>query len=403
MNGFPTVAVAALLASMVASLHAQGYGNGQDGALAPTSDVTLDTTNRVFQFTTIMIPAGVTVHLVGGDPAQMLCIGSATIHGRIEADGHGQSPGPGGYRGGATVWYSPGAGSTGENGQGPGGGAGGNAPVLGVAPGGPGAHATQGNGSAPVYGAPLPFDLRGGSGGGGGLCYASMSNCGPSGGGGGGAVALLAGGPVVVTGSITARGGSHAPSGATGTGGAGSGGAILIRSLQCVRVQGTLDAVGGQQIAGLWFLQGGDGFIRIDGYSACGAPDLTGATITPAPFVASLPFLTALAPARIGQVHPARCAAAPGDVLGWYVSPGTTMLPLPPFGTLELDPNAGIFFLGQFAVPTTGHDPLAVADVMIPNAPQLIGLSLYSQMFNAFGTVTGQPRLSNRLVTRIGS
>lgn len=119
------------------------------------------------------------------------------------------------------------------------------------------------------------------------------------------------------------------------------------------------------------------------------------------PFVAPLPFLTALEPARIGQTYRVRCASAPGDLLGFYYSLGTTQIPVPPFGVLELDP-ALILFLGQYVVSTTGHDPLAIIDIVVPGAAALVGVTLHSQVFNAFGTVTGNARLSNRLVTTIG-
>jgi hypothetical protein len=237
----------------------------------------------------------------------------------------------------------------------------------------------------------------------------NFGDVGPPASGGGGVIAILAGGPMQVTGTVRARGGdisfdaSFFFSRPPGTGGAGSGGSILLGSLQCTRVSGTVDASGGT-----WMVatiasgnRGGDGFVRIDSYTACGAPDLTGASIHPAPTVALLPFLTALAPARIGQVYPVRCASAPGDVLGFYTSLATAPLQLPPFGTLELAPP--IYFLGQFAVPATGADPLAIADIPIPGALALVGATLYSQMFNAFGAVTGQARLSNLLVTTIGS
>ncbi len=57
-----------------APVMAQVYGNGAHGALAPVTDVTLDTTANggVFQFTSITIPAGVTVHLTGSNPATLL-------------------------------------------------------------------------------------------------------------------------------------------------------------------------------------------------------------------------------------------------------------------------------------------------------------------------------------------
>jgi hypothetical protein len=344
-----------------------------------------------------------------------LCQGAATIHGTLIADGegsswiggsavNGQAGGPGGFDGGGFQ----------QDGFGPGGGRAG----IGLYPaihGGSASHATVGSTSnpfispAPTYGSALPFDLVGGSGGG-GPGMGNASSFGPSASGGGGAIAILAGGRITITGTVRARGGDIVLGSEygwiysrPGTGGNGSGGAILVRSLECVRVSGTIDATGGtaQVIGSQAYPLGGDGFVRIDSYTACGAPDLTGATIRPAPLTAPMPFLTALAPARIGQTYQVRIASAPGDVLGVYYSTGTSTVAVPPFGVLELDPTL-ILFLGQYSVPWAGDDPLANVDIAVPNLGALVGVTVHAQAFNAFGTITGQPRLSNRLVTTIG-
>lgn len=412
------VRVLAVVCSLAVPAASQIYGTGRDGVLAPTVDVTLDTTANggVFEFTSIHVPAGVTVRITGPHAAQLLCRGTATIQGGIDADGRGsywaggvyQSGwlgGPGGYRGG----------STGQPGDGPGGGAYG----LGIYPaigGGSGSHATAGATNnpflnpAPTYGSALPFDLRGGSGGG-APGTGTGSGIGPPASGGGGTVVILAEGAIDVAGSISARGGDQVlgleymwPNYPVQIGGLGSGGSILLRSLQCVRVSGLLDARAGSrhfawQVPSTGGL--GDGFVRIDAYSACGAPDLTGATIHPAPFVASLPFLGALEEARVGQTYRVRCASAPGDVVGFYYSVGTGFLPVPPFGVLLLDPTR-ILAYGLHTVPATGHDPLASIDIPVPFAPSLVGCTFHAQTFNAFGATTGQARLSNRLTTTLG-
>lgn len=407
------VAAAAVL---TAAISAQVYGNGSDGALAPTSNLILDTTANggVFQFTSIHIPAGVTVHLTGPNPATLLCQGAVSVAGRLDADAPGAlwsgnqrlddpAGGPGGFAGGGSH----------QNGFGPGGGAWGQG-IYPVALGASGSHATAGSTNnpflspAPTYGGSLPFDLRGGSGGG-GMGTGNMGDYGPGGSGGGGTVMLFADGPIDVSGTVSARGGdqvfgpeffwSFPPA----TGGLGSGGSILLRSLQCLRVSGRIEATGGRRyyVGATPVPNGGAGFVRLDSYTGCGAPDLTGATIQPAPFVAPMPFLTALEPARIGQTYRARCASAPGDVLGFYYSLGTGNLPLPPFGVLELDTSVLLFF-GQHTVPTTGRDPLAAIDIPVPGLAALVGITFHAQVFNAFGTVTGQARLSNRLDVTIG-
>ncbi|MDO8349243.1 MAG: hypothetical protein Q7T30_03330, partial [Planctomycetota bacterium] len=192
-------------------LPAQGYGNGSSGALAPTSDITLDTTanSGVFQFTSIAIPTGVTVHLVGSNPARLLCQGAVTIAGVLEGDGQGSRwvgsshvnghvGGPGGHAGGA--WQ--------QNGAGPGGGGAG----IGIYPaiwGGSASHATVGVitnpfvPASPTYGSALPFDVNGGSGGG-GAGMGHMSCFGPPASGGGGVIVILAGGSIDVTGTVRA-------------------------------------------------------------------------------------------------------------------------------------------------------------------------------------------------------
>lgn len=405
---FRVVGLAFLVAVPAA---AQVYGSGVHGALAPTANLTLDTTANggVFEFTSITIPAGVTVRLVGPNPAILLCRGPVTIAGTLDASGFDwslQAPttatagGPGGY-----------AGSYYGFGSGPGGGPPGyfSGGIFSAVPDGcMGSHATLGRPAssqlgapapspAPTYGTALPFDLRGGSGGGG--CAFITGSMGFPGTGGGGTVAILAEGAILISGALLARGGSSPGYGPSG--GTGAGGSILLRTLHCLQVSGTIDATAGT-FRNVGPGNYGAGFIRIDSYTACGAPDLTGATIQPPPLVAPLPFLTQLAPPRIGHVYPVRCASAPGDVLTFWFSLGTQQIPVPPIGVIELD-LATLWSLGEFTVPTTGHDPLAAIDIPVPNEAWLVGITFYAQVVNSFATVTGAVRLSNRLAITIGS
>lgn len=390
------VAVVALLVPVPAQIG----GDGSDGPFTPRKDVTLDTTHHggTFQFTTVRIPRGVTVTLTGPNPARLLSQGRVIIEGTLTADAKGITPGPGGYRGGRTVWGWTG----GEKGHGPGGGAGGR--LLFDFPGKPAAHATQGSGKAPTYGAAVPFDLRGGSGGGGGWHY-SRSQIGPSGGGGGGSLVLFADGDITISGTVSARGadivvGVFPPA---GRGGPGSGGSILIRGLGCVRISGQVTATGGRLIqAGKpTSTRAGDGFVRIDGYRTC-APDLRGATIQPLPLVAGLPYLTQLEPPRLGQVWRPRCASLPGDRIAWWMSLRKLDTPFPPFGTIHLDfrPGGGFVLIGLFTLPG-GVDPLAGLDVPIPNDRRLLGRTFYGQAFNILHAANGQPRLSNLLTSTV--
>lgn len=412
MHEFPVLRSALCAGILVPTPIAQVYGSGANGPFAPTADTTLDTSANggVFEFTSIAIPAGVTVTLVGPNPAVLLCQGTADIAGTLDASGAPMTFGA------APPW----AGTAG----GPGGFAGGDVPLPGAGPGGGppgfvflypasqvgcmGSHATPGLPSppwgslqtpAPAYGAALPFDLRGGSGGGGGA-FLSFSVTSYAGAGGGGTIVLLAEDDITVSGTIRARGGDVSVFGAP-RGGVGSGGSILLRSLACISVSGTIDARAGSTPTEPDPGEHGAGFVRIDGYSACGAPDLTGATIQPAPLVAPLPFLTDLGSPHIGQTYPVRCASAPGDTVTFWFSFGTSNIPVPPFGVIELDLGT-LFTLGHFPVPSVGHDPLALIDVPIPNEAWLVGVTFYAQVVNGFGTVAGLPRISNLLPFTIG-
>lgn len=373
---------------------AQIGGNGADGAFTPRTDTTLDTTRNggVFQFTKIDIPAGVTVHLRGPNPARLLSQGPVVVAGTLEADGREVEPGPGGWRGGLTRL---GFGVPGGDGQGPGGGKGASGFLDYV--GKPATHAG-------VYGSALPFDLRGGSGGGGGS-FPTASGRGPSGGGGGGTVVILADGAITITGSISTRGGHvdlwRFPPLAHG--GPGSGGAVLIRGLDCVRISGRVSAAGGDvRWQGMRIgAHGGDGFVRIDAYRTCRV-DLSGATITPAPRVALLPYLTELSPAVRGAVWRPRCAALPGDRIAWWMALRRLDTPFPPFGTIHLDyrPGGGFELIGTFTAPG-GIDPMVGLDFLVPDDPRLRGMTFYGQAFNVLHAANGKPRLSNLLTTTV--
>ena len=85
---------AALLGTLVSFVFsaagvAQIGGNGSQGQLHPTVDITLDTTHGVFQFTSITIPAGVTVTLTGPNPAILLSQGDRKSPRGISRQGNG--------------------------------------------------------------------------------------------------------------------------------------------------------------------------------------------------------------------------------------------------------------------------------------------------------------------------
>jgi hypothetical protein len=268
---------------------AAGFSSGSsgvDGAFNPTANTTVTVpASGIFNYTTVNIPAGVTVKFVRNPagpslPAILLATGDVTIAGTIDVSGGDSLPsgagltgdrtlpglaGPGGFdggRGGRTE-----SSRTAGNGLGPGAGGGGDAiaSCCGNSPqgGGGAGYAVAGShnafGTQPgntglgggVYGSNLLTPLIGGSGGGGGAGGATADGFGGTGGGGGGGAILIASsGTVVLTGSILAGGGNAGSvSGAVGGqlpggGGGGSGGAIRIVASK-FNGAGTLSVVGG--------------------------------------------------------------------------------------------------------------------------------------------------------------
>lgn len=232
---------------------------GADGAFAPTESVRLDVpANGVFNFTTITIPAGVTVSFLTRvglrqPPVSFLATGNVTINGRIELSGT-----PGGSGGSATQLFSnagvagPGgfdggagsnglAGNTGGGGLGPGGGGPGGAFLPAHA-----GHLTAGSGAGGgrAYGDPRLVPLIGGSGGGGGgLPFFGVTATG--GGGGGGAILIASSGTIAMNGVIAATGGVGGSGGFGGPqGGAGSGGAVRLVAT-AITGTGRIDVLGG--------------------------------------------------------------------------------------------------------------------------------------------------------------
>src|SRR2546426_2754362 len=143
MHGWTGVVGVVLLLLWTLPVSAQTFSSGStgaDGALAPTGNTTVPLPpDGVLNFTTVNIPAGVTVTFAknaANTPVTMLAAGDVTIAGSINISGSvgvvGGSPsplfnpgglgGPGGYNGG----QSGSSGLTnngGSAGQGPGGGA----------------------------------------------------------------------------------------------------------------------------------------------------------------------------------------------------------------------------------------------------------------------------------------
>jgi hypothetical protein len=351
----------ALLAFLFPSL-CTAVLRGQPPPLAPTDDVTIVVPNGPLHYSSILVPAGVTVRFVApgggsgsipGRPAVVLCDGDAIVHGTLWLGGDYASTNdrPAG-------WVTTGAGSPGVT----------CGSVVSSPPGG-GRHAG-------TYGSVLPFSLEGGSKGGtvGYMdpgCNQLLSFS--PGGGGGGTLVLLAGGRIDAHGRVSA-------SGASGLSG-GSGGSILLRGDAGVTVLpgGWVDAFAGLGFPPppswpLTFSDGAHGFVRLDAWGA--SPVIQG-TVVPTPTVLELPHLRALSPPAIGTMWNFDVFAP--DTAWVYVAaslvPGTgAPTPFGPLG-LDLATTAGI----AQAFPQASHDPVASMSWPIPNAPALVGLPLWVQ------------------------
>ena len=227
-------AMVVLLACLGAHAQVNSGSNGSDGTFNPTTNIVInmaDHPNGIYQYTSINIPASVTVAFIpnaNNTPVTWLVQSNCLISGTIALLGDyigGGSGRPGGYRGGnsgttATGGQGPGAGATFDDSQS-------------TALGGNGSFGSSGgtNGlnstylaAGLVYGNQFLIPLLGGSGGGG------STICAYPGGDGGGAMLIAASGTIDLTGHIFATGGGSPSCFA----GAGSGGAIRFLSAKIV-------------------------------------------------------------------------------------------------------------------------------------------------------------------------
>jgi hypothetical protein len=268
---------------------------GADGAFAPAASQTIQVTDSgVYNYTTVSIPAGVTITYIRNNkntPVTILASGNVTIAGTINVDGRpgaqfgaGGQGGPGGFSGG----YGGFDNNTGGTGDGPGGGAGGPSAAATSGPGSGGGYASVGGatpavggfpvlGGGPKYGTKTLLPLIGGSGGGGGGGF--NSNSGSGGGGGGGAILIASSGTITFgngTGfsTISARGGQSANHVSNGYGGAGSGGAIRLVA-NTITGLANLDIRGGDAFGNGG--KGGLGYARVEAFDLSGfrANDVT--------------------------------------------------------------------------------------------------------------------------------
>jgi hypothetical protein len=354
----------------------------QHPALAPTVDTTIVVTGGVLHYSTIHVPAGVSVRFEApgwgsqstpGIPAIVVCDGDAIVHGSLSV-----STAPfGSGQGWPAGWVTTGVGSWGYS-----------CPSGGwITPPGGGRH---------DVGSVLPFSLEGGSAGGVHFVYGGW-NCSQvqlwaPGGEGGGTLALLAGGRIEVHGTVTAEGVGLAGSIRAG----GSGGSILLRGHGGVQVfpGGRVTARGGASSvlpAPLppYFSFGEDGKVRLDAWGA--APIVQG-TVEPAPTLVELPYLHAPTPPMLGTTWSLQLFAPDA---GWvYVAaslgPGNVATPFGLVG-IDLASSAAI----EVGTPAASHDPFLAVQWPIPNTPSLIGFAMWLQGIAVPPSLA--PRVSNTI------
>ncbi len=280
--------------------------DGSDGAYEPTCTPTPCNVNfvasslpgdqhtlNIFNFTTVTIPAGVTVELSGNinGPVYWLASGDVDIEGTIDLSGQAgypvtgvldgrrrSQPGPGGYSGGV-------GGKEDQSNPPPG------EPVAlpGDGPGGGGTLYVCYGGGGTFTGTPFLLPLVGGSGGGGGNIQGSLGSVpyGAGGGAGGGALLIASSTTITVNGTINANGGAGVNlNGACGLSGGGSGGAIRV-AVNTLSGSGTLMAAGGVSDGGVF--NGGPGVVRIEAYTNNFTGSVLGTQSNFAPFATYLP------------------------------------------------------------------------------------------------------------------
>ncbi len=423
---------ASLMPNLVSAFNSGS--TGADGAFSPTTNTEVQLPpNGVFNFTTVNIPAGVTVKFkknATNTPVVILASGDVTIAGAINVAG-GSSPavgaagdgnladdglpgrgGPGGYDGGYGA--APGYDQRGGNGLGPGGGAGAKDFFVSgngwyITGGGGGGYAKAGGDAkyAPAYhpgvggvayGASTLLPLLGGSGGGGG--GGGTTFAGSGGGGGGGAILIASSGKVTVTavGYINAYGGNSGASsgvGCGGVGGSGSGGAIRIVATTIAgdgaiaAGGGTLGAAACSYLAGA----GEEGRIRLEAEYFQRTTGTTPAYSIGAPGTVFVPGLPAIAVSSVAGV------AVPAEPTGnadvtlpsnlanpVTVTFSTKGVPLGSTITLTVTPKRGApIIVTSTALSGTVENATASATVSLPSGPSTLSATTSYSITTAAG------------------
>ena len=298
--------------------------------------------DSVYHFTTINIPAGVTVRLkadvLGTAPVHWLATGAVQIDGTLNLSGEpghpGDTsavfspavPGPGGFPGGIGArvglacqpGFGPGGGACSSQGRG-------------------GSYGTTGSGSSSTqrYGNQFILPLIGGSGGGGAFLFSVSSIFPASGGGaGGGAILIASSVSITITGVITARGGKAGDLATAGpdrfnTGAGGSGGAVrLLAPVVTVTVDGIVNVTGGgrgrRSTGALTGHVGGNGRLRIESETLTVTGTL-GPASGPVSLVTLVPstviFTTGIGPGPTVRVVSVAGVAVPTDPTGSFTAP----------------------------------------------------------------------------------
>ncbi len=368
------VSLATTLLSVVSALPAQPQ------PLAPTSNITIST-GSTLHYSSILIPAGVTVTFAGTAAAVVRCDGDCIVHGTLSVAGN------------LTTSNGPGAVS---NGNGVSGSACspcipfGFCPCNGYSnPASPGTHYG-------VYGGSVPFSLMGGSEGGSLRLWSSPVGPGSCcsinagyfyGGGGGGTLVVIAGGVIDVGGVINANGGR------TGIyGRSGSAGSVLLRGLGGTTIRPTAQVLAAPEPGGT-AANGGE--VRIDAWGS--APLVQGTLAAPAPVVLTLPHLRATGVPTIGSTWSLDVYAPENSIVFVGAATQPAVSTPTPFGTLSIDLSQG-GIIGTVAT-TNGHDPRATVPWVIPNQAQLIGLPLWLQ--GLAWPVTMSARLTNTITATV--
>jgi hypothetical protein len=419
---------------------------GADGPFNPQVNTEVQVpVSGVFNFTSVNIPAGVTVKFrrnTTNTPVVILSSGDVTVAGTIDISGGNAAAagaagdgnlgddsvpgagGPGGYDGGRGGLANFGRGGPGV---GPGAGQPGHAcapgagsfPQGGVAGGAGGSFAAaaatlssnagftcnsvpfpppQGG---PVYGSSQLLPLVGGSGGGGASGGAAFAGSG--GGGGGGALLIAASGTVAISGSILANGGRAGDSSGAGTGstgGGGSGGAVRILA-STISGNGTVSAQGGaaatlsQTTISVYTsgTAGANGRIRLESDIINRTAATTPAYTFSAPgavFVAGFPKLRI---ARVAGIDVPAQPSGNGDV----ILPATTPNPVavefessgvPVGNTVKLTvtpPSGAITTAVSNALSGSTQTATASASVNLPTGPSILSAQTTYTIVAALG------------------